>query len=210
MTLESRRGRIIPPDLDDRTWQDLVEEMRALAKRYAPQWIDHNPSDLGITLIELFAWLGEAIIFRLNQTPERNYVAFLNLLGITRDPPTAARTYLTFGAQASVPVPARTQAQTAPAPGGRAVTFETDEDVLVLPTTLTAALALPPFATGGSAGTTPTSRRPWSARPPATTCSRCRPVTPPSCAWASTRPAARSSRSACACTRPPAGLGPPS
>ena len=68
MTLESRRGRIVPPDLDDRTWQDLVDEMRALIPKYAPQWTDHNPSDLGITLIELFAWLGEGIIFRLNQT----------------------------------------------------------------------------------------------------------------------------------------------
>ena len=87
---------ILPPDLDDRTWQDLVDEMRALIPKYAPQWTDHNPSDLGITLIELFAWLGEGIIFRLNQTPEKNYLALLNLLGITRDPPTPARTYLTF------------------------------------------------------------------------------------------------------------------
>ena len=90
MTFESRRGRIVPPNLDDRTWQDLVDEMRALIPKYAPQWTDHNPSDLGITLIELFAWLAEGVIYRLNQTPEKNYVAFLNLLGITRDPPTPA------------------------------------------------------------------------------------------------------------------------
>ena len=64
--------------------------MRALIPRYAPQWTDHNPSDLGITLIELFAWLAEGVIYRLNRVPEKNYVAFLNLLGITRDPPTPA------------------------------------------------------------------------------------------------------------------------
>ena len=47
MTFESSRGRIVPPNLDDRTWQDLVDEMRALIPIYAPQWTDHNPSDLG-------------------------------------------------------------------------------------------------------------------------------------------------------------------
>jgi len=91
MTLESRRGRIIPPDLDDRTWQDLVDEMRALIPKYAPQWTDHNPSDIGITLIELFAYLVEGLIFRLNQVPDKHYVEFLNLLGLTRDPAVPVR-----------------------------------------------------------------------------------------------------------------------
>jgi predicted phage baseplate assembly protein len=155
MTLESRRGRILPPDLDDRTWQDLVDQMRALIPKYAPQWTDHNPSDLGITLIELFAWLAEGIVFRLNQTPDKNYLAFLQLLGITRDPPTPARTFLTFTSSVAGPrtVPAGTQAQTVDPTGGRPVLFETDEDVEVLPTALTAALGLPPQATGTVAGT---------------------------------------------------------
>jgi predicted phage baseplate assembly protein len=148
MTLESRRGRILPPDLDDRTWQDLVEQMRALIPKYAPQWTDHNPSDLGITLIELFAWLGESIIFRLNQTPEKNYLAFLNLLGITRDPQTPARTWLTFASSVPAPatVPAGTQAQTVDPTGGRPVMFETDDNLTVLPTNLKAALQLGPKA----------------------------------------------------------------
>lgn len=96
MTFDAERGRILPPNLDDRTWQVLVDQMRALIPRYAPGWTDHNPSDLGVTLIELFAWLTEGVVYRLNQVPDKNYVAFLNLLGITRDPPTPAHTYLTF------------------------------------------------------------------------------------------------------------------
>ncbi|MGW3347192.1 putative baseplate assembly protein [Nonomuraea rubra] len=156
MTLESRRGRILPPNLDDRTWQDLVDEMRALIPKYAPQWTDHHPSDLGITLIELFAWLGESIIFRLNQTPEKNYLAFLNLLGITRDPQIPAQTYLTFTSSARTPVtvPAGTQAQTADPTGGRPVMFETDTDLVVLPAGLKAALQLAPRQTGAPAGGT--------------------------------------------------------
>ncbi|WP_248962841.1 putative baseplate assembly protein [Sphaerisporangium perillae] len=151
MTFESRRGRILPPDLDDRTWQDLVDQMRALIPRYAPQWTDHNPSDLGITLIELFAWLAEGVIYRLNQTPDKNYVAFLNLLGITRNPATPARTHLTFTAKAGpVVVAVGTQAQTTALEGRTPVVFETDEDVRVLPTTLTAALAAGPHPAGAA------------------------------------------------------------
>ncbi len=154
MTLESRRGRIVAPDLDDRTWQDLVDEARALIPRYAPQWTDHNPSDLGVALIELFAWLAEGIIYRLNQTPEKNYIAFLNLLGITRDPPTPAYTYLTFSSGAgAVTVAAGTQAQTAAKEGQRPVVFETDEDVTVLPTDLKAALSVGPYAAGAASST---------------------------------------------------------
>jgi predicted phage baseplate assembly protein len=153
MTFESRRGRIVPPNLDDRTWQDLVDEMRALIPRYAPQWTDHNPSDLGISLIELFAWLAEGVIYRLNQTPEKHYLAFLNLLGITRDPPTPAHTYLTFTSGAGVvQVPAGTQAHTAAPEGETPITFETDEDVSVLPTNLEAVLAVGPYPSDATSG----------------------------------------------------------
>jgi predicted phage baseplate assembly protein len=147
MSYESRRGRILPPNLDDRTWQDLVDEMRVLIPTYAPQWTDHNPSDLGITLIELFAWLGESVIYRLNQTPEKNYLAFLQLLGITRDPPTPAQTHLTFsfGGTATT-VPAGSQAQTEERGGNRAVVFETEEEVRVVPTSMVSAVQVGPFA----------------------------------------------------------------
>jgi hypothetical protein len=146
MTLESNRGRIIPPNLDDRTWQDLVEEMKALIPKYAPQWTDHNPSDLGITLIELFAWLVEGLIYRLNRVPEKNYVAFLNLLGITRDPATPAHTYLTFTATpGKVLVPAGTQVQTPASEEEKPVVFETDGDVTVLPINFKSALLIGPW-----------------------------------------------------------------
>ncbi|MFP1624031.1 putative baseplate assembly protein [Streptomyces sp. 5K101] len=146
MTPKSKRGRIQPPDLDDRTWQDLSDQMRALRTSYAPQWTDDRPSDIGITLIELFAWLGEGLIYRLNQVPEKHYIAFLNLMGITRDPATPAATHLSFGVKGPAPVhvPAGTQAHTLPEEGEAPIVFETDEDVTVLPTALTTALLLTP------------------------------------------------------------------
>jgi hypothetical protein len=68
------------PNLDDRTFADLTEEARALIPTYDPSWTNHNPSDPGITLIELFAWLTEMLIYRVNRVPERNYAKFLKLL----------------------------------------------------------------------------------------------------------------------------------
>ncbi len=74
------------PNLDDRTFKDLVEELRALIPRYAPEWTDHNVSDPGIMLIELFAWLAEAAIYRLNRVPDASEARFLELLGAVFTP----------------------------------------------------------------------------------------------------------------------------
>src|SRR6266700_6707832 len=130
LNLNSNRGRIQPPNLDDRTWQDLVSEAVALIPSYAPQWTDYSASDLGITLIELFAWLVEGLTYRLNRVPEKNYIAFLNLLGITRDPAVPAHTFLTFTALPSatdpILVPRKTQAHTQGSETEAAIVFETD------------------------------------------------------------------------------------
>lgn len=68
------------PTLDDRSYADLLEEARALIPSLAPKWTNHNPSDPGITLVELFAWLTEMLIYRVNRLPEANTLAFLRLL----------------------------------------------------------------------------------------------------------------------------------
>jgi hypothetical protein len=68
------------PVLDDRRFHDLVEEARALIPTHAPDWTNHNASDPGITLIELFAYLTEALIYRLDRITPDNVCAFLDLL----------------------------------------------------------------------------------------------------------------------------------
>lgn len=70
------------PDLDDRTFTELMEEARTLIARYSQnQWTDHNVHDPGITFIELFAWLIEMQIYQLNQVTDANYLKFLKLVG---------------------------------------------------------------------------------------------------------------------------------
>jgi Baseplate J-like protein len=68
------------PNLDDRTYADLVEEARTLIRTYQPEWTNYNASDPGITLVELFAWLAEMLIYRADQVPDRHRLAFLQLL----------------------------------------------------------------------------------------------------------------------------------
>jgi predicted phage baseplate assembly protein len=82
--------------LDDRRFQDLVSEARMRISRSCPEWTEHNVSDPGITLIELFAWMTEMTIYRLNRVPDKLHVALLDLLGIRLDGPSAATTSLRF------------------------------------------------------------------------------------------------------------------
>ncbi|RPI77314.1 MAG: hypothetical protein EHM45_09590 [Desulfobacteraceae bacterium] len=70
------------PDLDDKSFDDLLNEARMLIPVYNKEWTNHNPSDPGITLLELFAWLAEMTLFRLNRIPDEHYLQFLQLIGM--------------------------------------------------------------------------------------------------------------------------------
>ena len=74
------------PNLDDRTFDQLVTEARTLIPRYLPAWTDYNPSDPGITLLELFASLFEVAIYQINRVPERSLEHFAALVGVARQP----------------------------------------------------------------------------------------------------------------------------
>lgn len=68
------------PNLDDSSYADLVDQARTLIPKLCPEWTDHNPTDPGMVLIELLAWLVEMVLYRINQVPDRNYLTFLQLL----------------------------------------------------------------------------------------------------------------------------------
>ena len=84
------------PMLDTRTYQDLVDEALARVPIHNPEWTNYNRSDPGVTLIELFAFLTESLLYRTNQIPERNRVAFLSLLGVPLQPASSARGVVTL------------------------------------------------------------------------------------------------------------------
>ncbi|MFN3331586.1 MAG: putative baseplate assembly protein [Caldilinea sp.] len=84
------------PVLDDRSFQQIVDEMKKRIPLYCPEWTDHNVSDPGVTLIELFAWMTELILYRLNQVPDLHYIRFMEFLGLEHKAPSAAQTGVTF------------------------------------------------------------------------------------------------------------------
>jgi hypothetical protein len=84
------------PNLDDRDFSQLVEEARRHIVQSCPDWTDLSPGDPGMVLLELFAYLTEAMIYRLNRVPEKMYIEFLRLIGIQLQPPAAASVTLVF------------------------------------------------------------------------------------------------------------------
>src|ERR1700682_1997330 len=84
------------PQLDNLAFSDIVAQAKLLIPRYAPEWTNFNESDPGITLVELFAWMAEMTMYRLNQVPDLNYIKFLQLIGIELAPAQPARADVTF------------------------------------------------------------------------------------------------------------------
>lgn len=131
------------PTLDDRRFQDIVDEAKRLIPTYCPQWTDHNVADPGVALIELFAWMSEMILYRVNQVPDRLYVKFLELMGIELFSASPARTDILFRlaapARETLHIPAGTQVATADSVD-EPVVFMTDADVTVVEPQLSACL----------------------------------------------------------------------
>ena len=128
------------PNLDDRRFQDLVDDAKRLVQQRCPEWTDHNVSDPGVTLIELFAWMTDQLVYRLNRIPDRHYVKFLELIGVSLFPPTAARTQVTLWLTAPQPdlvrIPIGTQAATVRTETDEAIAFATTEDLPIVPVSL--------------------------------------------------------------------------
>ena len=87
---------LVSPNLDDRTFDDLLEEAKQRIIQRCPQWTDFEAGNPGMMLLELFAYLTEVMLYRLNRVPEKAYVEFLRLMGIKVYPPCAASVELRF------------------------------------------------------------------------------------------------------------------
>ena len=122
---------ILPPSLDDRRFDDLVEGMLARIPAHTPEWTNPRLGDPGRTLIELFAWLGDALLYRANLVPERQRLVFLKLLGQQLKPalPATGIVSLVYAQSTELTVSSL-------APGARIagpVPFETLTETTVLP-----------------------------------------------------------------------------
>ena len=177
---------IIPPRLDDRAFDDLRAELIRRIPIHAPEWTDHNASDPGIALLELFAALGDNLLYRLNRVPEAARLEFLRLLAIAPEParPAAAMVRLEAkrGPFAPVPVDFGTGSTTLELAAGD-VPFQALEEITALPVELGAWVKLPytgPLLPGGVENvSTLLADHLGSAVPPALTQYRAVPLAPP-------------------------------
>lgn len=130
--------------LDTMKFQDLVDEGRKRIRQYCPDWTEYNLSDPGITLLELFAWMTELTVYRLNQVPEKQYIKFLEMLGVNLEPAKPATADLTFRLAAPFPIDPRNpnenlyaivpKGREFSARGGAAepIIYTTDEELTIL------------------------------------------------------------------------------
>jgi predicted phage baseplate assembly protein len=125
-----------PPKIDKRTYQDIVNQTEELAKKFT-DWRprpDGKP-DAGMAMIRIFGRMAALVSDRLNQVPDKNFLAFLDLIGTHLLPPQPAKVPLTFslaqGSPVDALVPAHTQIAAPPAEGQEEVVFETDQELVV-------------------------------------------------------------------------------
>jgi hypothetical protein len=81
----------VPTSLDAAALTSIAAHFRRTLAAYAPGWTDVNDSDPGVTLLELFAFLTENLLYRAGEIPERGRSA-------------ALRTMATLGTLAAFPL----------------------------------------------------------------------------------------------------------
>jgi predicted phage baseplate assembly protein len=129
-------------NLDDRRFEDLVADIRRRIPGYTPEWTDVNDSDPGIALVQVFAWLAETILWRVNRVPEKSLDRFLRLVGVAPTPATPARVHLTFTVADTLDraqlVRQGTQVSAGSDADGKPIIFETEADLWAVNVTVDA------------------------------------------------------------------------
>jgi len=124
---------IEPPKIDKRKYEDLIIEIKSLVPFYTPEW-KISEKDSGTTLAKIFTHMLEAIIHRLNKVPKKNFIAFLDTVGIKLLQSQSAKAPVTFflteGVSGHVLIPERSQI------AAEDVVFETEKNILATPSKL--------------------------------------------------------------------------
>ncbi len=142
---------ITPPRIDSRDQQMLVKQVRELALYYCPEWKDLpsiESDKQADALIHIFSRMVEIIIQRLNKVPDKNFLTFLDMVGVQLLPPRIAKAALTFtmakGDSQYKKIPSRTQVATAQTKEQEALVFETADDLTIIQPRLIGAVSLIP------------------------------------------------------------------
>ncbi len=137
------------PKVDARRASDLLQQLRAMAPHYTREWPARDDADPGVALLKIFSSIAEGVISRLNRAPDRNFLAFLDMLGIRLLPKTPASAPVRFlvatGTEDPFLIKKKTQVSAAPtAEHPDELPFETTKDLLAIPAALTSLVAVDP------------------------------------------------------------------
>lgn len=141
--------KIEPPKIDTRKFSDLLNTLKRIIPHYTPEWPASDEKDSGIALLKIFSQISESVINRLNQVPRKNFVAFLDMLGIKLLPAQSARAPLTFqlakGTDKEILIPARTQAAADKTTEHEELPFETEKNLWTTPGQLIQIISVDPL-----------------------------------------------------------------
>jgi hypothetical protein len=122
------------PKIDKRSVDVILKQLRQYAQFYTQEWDATNELDAGVGLSKIFCDLLFLVIERLNRVPQRNYIEFLNMLGLKLTPAQPARAFVTFtlseGLKQDVLVPSGTKLAAAANDKHGELTFETQDNLI--------------------------------------------------------------------------------
>ena len=87
---------IKPPNLDDLRYNRIFSDALKIIPQYTKDWTNFSAADPGVTLIQMFSWMTEMILYRVNKVPDESYVHFLNFIGEERNTAVPACVSLTY------------------------------------------------------------------------------------------------------------------
>jgi hypothetical protein len=135
------------PPIDSRSVDTLLAEFQNRQQGYLPQW---NPpaQSAGAAIGPIFARMISAILQRLNQAPNKDQLAMLDLLGLRLVPAQPARAPIVFSltqGSSDTSAPEGTQVAAPPPPGSsQQIVFSIEEDAAVAAATLSEVFSLWP------------------------------------------------------------------
>ncbi|MGZ4852037.1 MAG: putative baseplate assembly protein [Halobacteriota archaeon] len=130
------------PTIDGRDRAEVLRQLVATIPYYVPQWDTSDENTVGSAFLNLFSGIADTVIKRLDQTPDKHFLTFLNMLGLSVRPPQQSRVLLKFavseGTQQEVYVPAGTKATAAPTTAHEELIFEVEpgQGFMATPATL--------------------------------------------------------------------------
>jgi hypothetical protein len=137
-----------PPKIDARKFSDLLKISKGLVPHYTPEWAASDENDSGVALLNIFCHITENVVNRFNQVPHKNFVAFLDMLGIKLLPAQPSRVPLTFklaeGTEEEIWISERTQAAADKTEEPEELPFETEKNLLGIPSLLKEVISVDP------------------------------------------------------------------